>query len=291
MGLAQSKIEVIRPFKSIATALAFSPTAEALLFEAKRISERLNASLTLIHAGAKNSANESRVHGLLEKVGLPKKSIKLIWKEGKPEKVLSEVCLLEKVDLLILGAIKHETLVKHYIGSVARKISRNPPCSLLLITNPQKSTQGLRKVVVNGLNHLKTKNTIEKACYFALSFDVKKITIVEEIRPTEVKTKIDDNLTLEQAYHEKQELRKREDKRIFEILKPIPIPSQTEISVRAVFGKEGYSISHYAEVKKASLLVMNSPDNKLGFLDRLLPHDLEYVLSDMPCDLLIVHQK
>ncbi|MFT4755726.1 MAG: nucleotide-binding universal stress UspA family protein [Vicingaceae bacterium] len=291
MGLAQSKIEVIRPFKSIATALAFSPTAEALLFEAKRISERLNASLTLIHAGVKNSANESRVHELLEKVGLQKKSIKLIWKEGKPEKVLLEVCLLEKVDLLILGAIKHETLVKHYTGSVARKISRNPPCSLLLITNPQKSTQGLRKVVVNGLNHLKTKNTIEKACYFALSFDVKKITVVEEIRPTEVKTKIDDNLTLEQAYHEKQELRRREDKRIFEILKPIPIPSQTEISVRAVFGKEGYSISHYAEVKKASLLVMNSPDNKLGFLDRLLPHDLEYVLSDMPCDLLIVHQK
>jgi nucleotide-binding universal stress UspA family protein len=291
MGIVHFETDTIKPFDSVATALAFSPTAEALLFEAKRISERLNTALTLIHAGAKSSASELRVNELLEKVGLQKESVKLIWKEGKPEKVLSEVCLAEKVDLLILGAIKHEALVKHYIGSVARKISRNPPCSLLLITNPQKSTQGLRKVVVNGLNHLKTKNTIEKACYFALSFDVKKITIVEEIRPTEVKTKIDDNLTLEQAYHEKQELRKREDKRIFEILKPIPIPSQTEISVRAVFGKEGYSISHYAEVKKASLLVMNSPDNKLGFLDRLLPHDLEYVLSDMPCDLLIVHQK
>lgn len=282
-------IQAIKPFDNIATALAFSPTAEALLSEAKRISEKLNAKLTLIHAGAKSEAGEKKVNQLLKKVDLDRHSVKLIWKEGKPEKVLTEVCKVEKVDLLILGAIKHEDLLKHYIGSVARKISRNPPCSLLLITNPQLSNQSLREVVVNGLEHSKTQNTIEKACLFALGFNVKKITVVEEINPKEVKTKIDDNLSLEQAFHEKVELQKLEDKRIFKILNALPIGAETDVSVRCVFGKVGYSISHYAEVKKASILVMNSPDNKLGILDRFFPHDLEYVLSDMPCDLMIVH--
>ncbi len=282
-------IKAIKPFKNIATALAFSPTAEALLSEAKRISEKLNAKLTLIHAGAKSEAGVAKVNQLLEKIELDNQSVKLIWQEGKPDKVLTQVCIAEKVDLLILGAIKHENLLKHYIGSVARKISRNPPCSLLLITNPQLNNQALREVVINGLKHSKTQNTIEKACLFALDFNVKKITVVEEINPKEVKTKIDDNLTLEQAFHEKEELQKLEDKRIFKILNALPIGPQTDVSVRCVFGKVGYSISHYAEVKKASVLVMNSPDNRLGILDRFFPHDLEYVLSDMPCDLMIVH--
>tara|TARA_B110000046_G_scaffold28052_1_gene28714 strand:+ start:8331 stop:9074 length:744 start_codon:yes stop_codon:yes gene_type:complete len=245
--------------------------------------------LTLIHAGTKSEIAEQKVNSLLQKVGLDKALIKVIWQEGKPEQVLNAVCISEQVDLLILGAIKHENLLKHYMGSIARKISRNPPCSLLLITKPQLKAQGLREVVINGLEHSKTKNTIVKAFDFALAFNAKKITVVEEINPKEVKTKIDDNLSLEQAYHEREELQTKEDTRIFKILNSLPIVPQTEVSVRCVFGKVGYSISHYAEVKKANLLVMNSPDNKLGILDRFIPHDLEYVLSDMPCDLMIVH--
>jgi len=245
----------------------------------------------LIHAGARTEIAEQKANALLEKVGLDRSIVKLIWQEGKPEKVLTSVCISQKVDLLILGAIKHEDLLKHYIGSVARKISRNPPCSLLLITNPQIQRQALQKVVINGLKHAKSQNTIEKGCLFALAFDVKKITVVEEINPKEVKTKIDDNLSLEQAYHEREELQKREDKRLFKILDTLPISPQIDVAVRCVFGKVGYSISHYSEVKKASLLVLNGPDNKLGILDRFFPHDLEYVLSDMPCDLMIVHHK
>lgn len=271
--------------------MAFSPTAEALLHEAKRISATLEAKLTLIHAGAKDSASERKVNELLDTVELNRDDVKIIWKEGKPVNVLSEVCLAEKVDLLILGALKHETLLKHYIGSIARKISRNPPCSLLLITDPKKNSSGLREVVINGIENRKTQTTIEKACSFATSFKVKKVTIVEEVSPKKVTIKIDDNLSLEKAFHEKEEIKKLEDQRILKIIDPIKFNSNTTISIRCVFGKVGYSIGHYAEVKKASLLVMNSPSNKLGVLDRFFPHDLEYVLSDMPCDLMIVHSK
>ncbi len=289
MGLIKHNIKPTETFTNLATALAFSPTAEALLSEAKRISERLGAKLLLIHAGVKNKVAEEKAGLLLEKVGIDSTKVKLIWQEGDPVKVLNEVCHKEKVDLLILGALKHEDVLKYYIGSIARKISRNPPCSLLLITNPQLTKHSLRKVVVTGDNHPKTSNTIEKACHFAVNFNVKKITIVEEIDPKKVKTKIDDNLTLEQAYHEKKDLQEKEDQRIFKILHKLPLDSDTDVTLRCVFGKKGYSISHYAEVKKASLLVMNSPDNRLGILDRFFPHDLEFVLSDMPCDLMIVH--
>jgi hypothetical protein len=61
------------------------------------------------------------------------------------------------------------------------------------------------------------------------------------------------------------------------------------VKEHCIFGKKGYSIGHFAETSKADLLMVNSPDTKLGFLDRVFTHDLEYILSDMPCDILIVH--
>ena len=59
------------------------------------------------------------------------------------------------------------------------------------------------------------------------------------------------------------------------------------VKMQSIFGKRGYSIGHYAKVKRADLLIMNAP-TKLGLLDRIFPHDLEYILSELPTDVLIV---
>jgi len=59
------------------------------------------------------------------------------------------------------------------------------------------------------------------------------------------------------------------------------------VVVQPIFGTRGYSIGHYARVVRADLLVMNAP-RKLTLWDRLFPHDLEYILSDLPTDVLIV---
>jgi nucleotide-binding universal stress UspA family protein len=67
------------------------------------------------------------------------------------------------------------------------------------------------------------------------------------------------------------------------------LPNALDIKEQHVFGKPGYTIAHYAKAKRADLLVVNSPDTKLGLLDRIFKHDLEYILADLPTDLLIVH--
>jgi hypothetical protein len=50
-------------------------------------------------------------------------------------------------------------------------------------------------------------------------------------------------------------------------------------------------ITQFAREHEADLLVLNSPDTKLNLLDRVFPHDIEFALADLPCDLLIVHSK
>jgi hypothetical protein len=70
------------------------------------------------------------------------------------------------------------------------------------------------------------------------------------------------------------------------ILKDINYSNIT-VKIQSIFGRRGYSIGHYAKVKRADLLVMNAP-SKLGLLDRIFPHDIEYILSELPTDVLIV---
>ena len=270
--------------------MAFSPRAEALLYEAKRISSKLNSKLVLIHAGNKSEELIQQLDELLVRVNIKKEFVQIIWEEGKPVDVLCRVSKREKIDLLILGAMQNEAMFRYYMGSVARKISRKPPCTLLLVTHPSKNESSLNSVVVNGINHAKTDKTIETALAFVNQFDVGNVMIVEEVSNKKVKTKIDDDESLKKAAAEKERVQSEEEKRVHEIINHTTTKGRAKIETKCVFGKLGYSIGHFAEIKKSDLLVMNSPDKKLGLLDKFFPHDLEYILSDLPCDLMIVER-
>ena len=92
-----------------------------------------------------------------------------------------------------------------------------------------------------------------------------------------------DNLKLE--FVEQCKIRMRS------LLDEIPGASSLNIKKRVIFGKPGHSIHVFANSCKPDLLVVNSPNKHLGILDRLFPHDLEYLLEDLPCNLLIVHPR
>ena len=64
-----------------------------------------------------------------------------------------------------------------------------------------------------------------------------------------------------------------------------------KVYTNSQFGKSGYTISHYANNSFSDLLVINSPDVQMGFLDRVFTHDIEYILADLPCNLLVVHSR
>jgi len=82
---------------------------------------------------------------------------------------------------------------------------------------------------------------------------------------------------------------KEEDQRVQHILDEVCEDLKTGILIKtqSIFGKRGYSIGHYAKVVAADLLIMNAPE-KTTFLDRIFPHDLEYILSELPTDVLIM---
>ena len=276
----------MKKIHKILIGIAFSPNLKPNLFEAIRIANFFNAELIGVHVGEKTTNKEKDLNAVLSEADALNIPLKTIWQEGEPVDVILKTSVDEDVDLLILGALKKEKLLKYYVGSIARKITRKASCSILLLIKPSIIRQFCKHIVVNGLKDDKTEETIKTAVVFANHLLCKKMTIVEEISQSELQVKVNDDKSLRKSTIVKERLKNREDRRVKNILKEIDC---TDISIKtqSIFGTRGYSIGHYAKVKRADLLVMNAP-NKIGILDRIFPHDIEYILSELPTDVLIV---
>lgn len=277
------------PFKTIGLGIAFSPNLKANLYEAARLSLFFNAKLVLIHVGSKSEDKIKKINTILDFFKPENLDYQVIFKSGNPVDVILNASAEKNIDLLIIGAAKREKLVKYYVGSIARKISRQAKCSLLLLINPSIERLSCRHIVVNGIEDQKTQQTIEAAFYVGAKLNAEKLTIVKEIKQNEIAVKVDDDKSLRHANIIKQRLRQRENSRVNHIIEDLPQEYTSNITVKSqpIFGTQGYSIGHYAQISRADLLVMNAP-TKMTFWDRLFPHDIEHILTELPTDVLII---
>ncbi|MDN3664980.1 universal stress protein [Algibacter miyuki] len=279
----------LKPFKSIGIGVAFSPNLKANLFEAARLSVFFDAKLFLIHVGEPSDDKTNTLHDFLTSFEKDHLNFEIVFKTGNPVDVILSTSEEKKIDLLILGAVQRERFLKYYVGSIARKITRQANCSILLLIKPSVVRSPCQHIVVNGLKDPKTENTITAAFYVANQLNAKKITIVEEINEDQITVKVDDDKSLRRATIIKERITLRENSRIKEIISHIPKEHTIDrnIKLQPIFGQKGYSIGHYAQISRADLLIMNAP-TKMTFWDRLFPHDIEHILTELPTDVLIL---
>ena len=277
----------LKPFKSIGIGVAFSPNLKANLFEVARLSQFFNSKLILIHVGVASEEKTEALKIILD--NFSNIDYEVVFKTGDPVDVILSTSEEKQIDLLVLGALQRENFLKYYVGSIARKITRRAKCSILLLIKPSVERVSCRHIVVNGLEDPKTEQTITSAFYVAKQLLAERITVVEEIKQNEVAVKVDDDKSLRKATIYKEKLRLREETRIKDIIAHIPEEYTSDIAIKSqlIFGQQGYSIGHYAQISRADLLVMNAP-SKMTFWDRLFPHDIEHILTELPTDVLII---
>lgn len=290
MDLSKLKRRPSYPFETIAVAIAFSPSCLSILMEAKRLADVCGAALLLLHIGEKSSEKERELDEMMEKAGVNPNHSRVIWMEGDPVDTILRLCKLNIVDLLILGALEKENLLKFYIGSIARNISRKAKCSVLLLTNTSAQPQKYKKIIVNGVENPKTLHTINTALYLAKLLKVKDVTIVNEVHMPGIAMAIADDSTAPEAKEIKKNITEDFTENLLSLIDKCDA-GDVKITDKIVKGKPGYAISKYASDKKADLLVINSPDTNLNLFDRIFTHDIEFILADLPCNVLIVHSR
>ncbi len=277
-------------FKTIATGLAFSPRMEANLCESIRLAYYFNANLVLIHVGEKSDEKIDLLDGLLRKHPFDKDRLKVVWHAGDPVEVILRACKVHEVDLLVAGAVADEGLLTYYMGSVARSLSRKAKCSLLLLLEPAVKSRKFHSMVVSGNDHPKLKDTLSVSFEFARGIGLDQITIVEELPPKTIKMNVEDEASAKQASLIKSGIHQRERERVQAVLNEIDC-SGLQIDNKCIFGRKGYTIGHFAQSTHVDLLVLSAPKKSYNLWDRFFMNDLEYVLSDMPTNLLIVNGK
>ncbi len=281
-----------RPFKTVLFGFAFSPSLEVNFMEITRIAYYFRAKLILLHVGVKTAEKTESIETLLKSIEYPENHPEVHWMEGKPVNAILKACEKFSIDLLVLGALQHENMYQFYMGTIARDLTRKVKCSVLLLIKPSAVRVASQHVVVNGFDAPSTPVAILKAFQVSKALGVQQITIVEEITQKEVHVTVEDDRSLKRASLKKERLKRKEESRVRNLISGFPdtLTQSIDVKIQSIFGRRGYSIGHYAEVVRADLLVMNAPE-KLGVLDRIFPHDLEYILSDLPTDVLIVRDK
>ena len=278
-----------KAFKKLLFGFAFSPSLKANVFEVTRLASFLDASLVFVHIGSKTDEKEQQFQNILEECPDIPPNVELFWRQGKPVDSLVNICKELDIDLLLLGALKREKMVKFYLGSIARQLTRKAPCSVLLMLNPSIHRHPCKHIVVNGFDSPQTKETIEAAFEVGQALKSEKLTLVEEVSESRVAVAVSDDRSLRKATLRKEKINREEKLRVVDIVKKIPDQKVQGLNwtTQSIFGRRGYSIGHYARVVRADLLVMNAQEES-SFLQRFFPKDLEHILAELPTDVLIV---
>jgi len=279
------------PFATIGVAMAFSSSRlEAVLTEAKALAEIFQARLLLIHIGERTSAKEALLAEILARLGGEGLVVETIWQQGQPVKSLLAICKQNLVDLLVLRAKRREKGLSYYLGSVVRGLSRAAKCSLLLLTEPTVSGTSFKRLVVSGVQHPKTIGTLKTVTYFAKGVGAEEITVVTESDQQGLAMAMAYDSTANMSTNVKKQLSGEEARQLHALVCRCA-PCEIKVSEKLVLGRPGHAIRQYAESVAADLLVINSPDAKYGLIDRIFTHGMEYILENLPCNLLIVHSR
>ncbi|MEX2591828.1 MAG: universal stress protein [Anditalea sp.] len=276
-------------YTKIALAIAFSPRMEALICEAKRMKDVHGASLILIHIGQDTDQKKQNLQALLEKHQVDQEKTEVIWKEGKPAKKIIQICNQENVDLLIAGALKVENVFTYYIGSIARKIIRKAKCSVLVLVEPSVGPSRFDKVVINGTQQPQTPEVIRKGIELCRKEKSSQAFIVNEIKMYLLRMATASEESEAKAAIIKKQLVQDEINYVENILKSID-RGELKINIKVTGGRWAIELARFSEKIKADLLIVGGQDN-LNFLDRLFPHDLEDILSNLPCNVLIINNR
>ncbi len=275
-------------YKKIGLALAFSPRCQAMLAEAFRLKKLLNAELYCIHIGPKGEAESEYMDDVLAKAGIKKDNIHLIWEEGKPIKKILQICKTEKIDLLVAGALQKENLFNFYIGSVARKIIRKAGCSVLMLTHPSTEPTSFNKIVINGSDGIKDLKTIQRGIKLAHLEKIPQAFIFKDIQGYGLSLMMSTEESEAEFAERRRELVHQEMDEMNDLINTIDT-YDVHVNIKVAGGKEGFELKKFVEKINADLLVVKAPERQLKFFDRIFPHYLEVIMTDLPSNLLIDH--
>lgn len=273
------------PFQRAVVAVALSPHLPAVLNQSSQILRTLGAEVLLLHVGPDTPVARRRLEEAIAASAFGRQQPPaLVIQPGQPVEVIAAIARREHADLILAGAPKKESLLRHFLGSVASQLACGAPCSLLLMTDPALTPVPIFRV------HCAVE--YDRPAHFAVEVAIR---IARKLRSRE--------LVLTHSFHipewegkrsqvapiETQRIYHRQDLRLRRFL--TRFPSQGISCRTQCFHEDSLSATlDFARDLNANLLVLPGPRRQSGVWDRLIKDRLPYLLQNLP-DAILVTRK
>jgi hypothetical protein len=253
----------------------------------KVLSLQFGAKITFIHAGNPQPEQKQLLDEYLEKYGFKDGDYKIIFKRGGINKTINEITEAEHIDMVVTGALRREPLRKLYTGSVSRNLARKAKVPVFLIPEAHLPITPTQKIVI-AINDEVPRRVIEAGLHFAHNTKGSKVYLVKESVLHGAKFGLSQYYADNEADKSHHELVACEMGYLDEIMQYFDTEG-LDIYKKVVSGHSGLAVVEFANKIKADLLIDAFPDFRLGILDRIFPHDVEFALQNLPCKLLLIH--
>jgi nucleotide-binding universal stress UspA family protein len=271
-------------FKNIAVASTFSPRFLPLLAEAKRFADACKVELKVIHAGAKTIEHEQKFTEGFAQLGISSDT-SILWLEGEtPARAISDGIEANGIDLVIAGALEHESHSRHYVGDVARGLMRRANCSLLFFTAPDLAAKEFTRIAtVTDFSPL-SKRALQMAMRVgemdsaAMIHVVRILTVFSQALAASGSGETPGAPRSSQLENETLHL-----EQFIEEAGECPIP----IDTKCTEGTTGFAASDYVQAIEADLLVLGAQNPGAG---QLFPAGTDWILQVIPTNLLVVRE-
>lgn len=246
-------------FSSIVCLVSNDSETESLVKDTIKLANAWNSNLTFV--SCKNEIIEQKQNLKMDLNDFQNgKSIRQIIVKQSASKVL-EIIKSCEADLLIMQADDKSELNRYYDQSLMRKLIRTVDCSVL-IKKGGKELNNYDSLVLNGFDHPKLQSTAVKAQKIGKSLSVKSMLVMNQRNGSKSPMDYSGKMTSSK--------------------------NNFTVELQEV-DNNGFKIGELVRARKANLLIMNSPDTKIGFKGRFFSEELDFLISDLPSDILLVH--
>jgi nucleotide-binding universal stress UspA family protein len=266
------------PYKTIAVASTFSPRFEQVLSEAKRMSERFGAVLSLIHVGERNPETAKKFGAVFATLQLPADST-IYYERGNPAEGILRALKENKIDMVMAGALEKEVVLHPFLGNVARRLVREAECSIMLFIKPEREPKLLRRIVFVADYSEHAREALKRTFHLALGESSERLYVIRVI------TTFDEARAKAEGNGEKP---KTQDDEEIELENFVLSAGATEVPIEARYirGNTGFAAADFVKSVEADLLVIPVAPSSGG--GSTLPSNVAWITDVIPCNLWLI---
>jgi nucleotide-binding universal stress UspA family protein len=273
-------------FHRAIVAIALSPHLPAILNQSSRLLASLGAETILLHVGPDTAAARKKLKAAIETSHYHGDSLpELIIRQGQPVDVIAEVARHHRADLIFAGAARKESLLRHFIGSVAHQLAQKAPCSLLLMTDQDSTPEPVERVHCAVEYDRAAHFTVEVAMGIARRLQSKELVLTHSFRVAEWEGK-------GRSFPADEEIRRiyrRQDARLQRFLARYKMKG-IRYRAQCFYERTFDSTLTFARDVNANLLVIPGPRRHIGIWDRLLKDNIAHLLQSLPDAILLTRK-